>query len=505
MLRKGAPLASQPAATTAETDGSGQWNLDQQTHTGSSDFVGSSTAPSASSSAEPTIIQLDDHAAMPAGGLDDGMAMMTGDTGMRARAAGGAPPSSSERPQLSPPQSRRAGRGKQHDEDDFDPVEEFLAVLPPPLARGLVAVGKKLNPSGMQLVAVKKDLHEDPNKANDTVYTSGNKHRQLVQALTAGLKPYGLALAIATIVWLLTTLITPAFFGYPYLYKGFSIPDLFSASWALLLWGGVLSSAVWYFRGRDVRTQGRPFLLKAANALILATLEEFGFRFLFVCVAMVVAALFNGLIEQVGLYLGALMMCAGIVVIIIAALYLMGVLKQNEHVRRIMKRYNPVHVVVGSGILIAAGLFVLVMGLVWSALFSIVWDWIIFPVANFLTLYQYDQFFMGAFGMNTSNYQGAFTGSRMRRKMWQANAVDNRMFMVGVLLANVFYRDGKKYQGVLGWINSWYVGLALANVMINHGLFTALAVHLLYDAQFFVAGYLINKYFAKRRASLDDL
>jgi hypothetical protein len=41
--------------------------------------------------------------------------------------------------------------------------------------------------------------------------------------------------------------------------------------------------------------------------------------------------------------------------------------------------------------------------------------------------------------------------------------------------------------------------------MINHGLFTALAVHLLYDAQFFVAGYLINKYFAKRRASLDDL
>jgi hypothetical protein len=123
----------------------------------------------------------------------------------------------------------------------------------------------------------------------------------------------------------------------------------------------------------------------------------------------------------------------------------------------------------------------------------------------------------------------------MRRKMWLSNAADNRMFMVGVLLANVFYRDGKKYQGVLGWINSWYVcrpthtrhdtthtthahtynrtraigrryvGLALANVMIHHGLFTALAVHLLYDAQFFVAGYLINKYFAKRRASLDDL
>jgi hypothetical protein len=183
-----------------------------------------------------------------------------------------------------------SGLGKSQDEDDFDPVEEFLAVLPPPLARGLVAVGKKLNPSGMQLVAVKKDLHEDPNKANDTVYTSGNKHRQLVLALTAGLKPYGLALAIATVVWLLTTLITPTydpspllfsgpaakrptglttafgrparvvscrvvrwcvcravvrvscrvrrFFGYPYLYTGFSISDLFSASWALLLWGG---------------------------------------------------------------------------------------------------------------------------------------------------------------------------------------------------------------------------------------------------------------------------
>jgi hypothetical protein len=38
---------------------------------------------------------------------------------------------------------------------------------------------------------------------------------------------------------------------------------------------------------------------------------------------MVATAIFNGLIEQVGLYLGALMMCAGIVVLIIAALYLM--------------------------------------------------------------------------------------------------------------------------------------------------------------------------------------
>jgi hypothetical protein len=49
------------------------------------------------------------------------------------------------------------------------------------------------------------------------------------------------------------------------------------------------------------------------------------------------------------------------------------------------------------------------------------------------------------------------------------------------------------------------VGLALANVMINYGLFTALAVHLLYDAQFFVVGYIINKYFAKRRAGHNDL
>jgi hypothetical protein len=56
----------------------------------------------------------------------------------------------------------------------------------------------------------------------------------------------------------------------------------------------------------------------------------------------------------------------------------------------------------------------------------------------------------------------------MRRKMWQANAVDNRMFMVGVLLANVFYRDGKKYQGVLGWINSWYVCRPRPNTHDTH-------------------------------------
>jgi hypothetical protein len=111
MLRKGVPLGSHPASsTTAEMEGSGQWNLGQQTPTGSSDFVGgsSSTVPT-SSAAEPTIIQLDDAATLPAGGgLDDGVAMMTGDTGMRARAAGGGgTSSSSDRPQLEPP--RRSG------------------------------------------------------------------------------------------------------------------------------------------------------------------------------------------------------------------------------------------------------------------------------------------------------------------------------------------------------------------------------------------------------------
>jgi len=56
---------------------------------------------------------------------------------------------------------------------------------------------------------------------------------------------------------------------------------------------------------------------------------------------------------------------------------------------------------------------------------------------------------------------------------WQVGAA--------MLTANAFFRDGHKYQGILGVINSWFIGMALFWVMFTYGLPAAIFVHFAYD------------------------
>ncbi len=50
-----------------------------------------------------------------------------------------------------------------------------------------------------------------------------------------------------------------------------------------------------------------------------------------------------------------------------------------------------------------------------------------------------------------------------------------------MLAANAKFRDGHKYQGMLGWINSWFMGLYFFWLMFNYGLPAAIVVHIVYD------------------------
>ena len=50
-----------------------------------------------------------------------------------------------------------------------------------------------------------------------------------------------------------------------------------------------------------------------------------------------------------------------------------------------------------------------------------------------------------------------------------------------ILYTNAFFRDGHKYQGLLGWINSWFMGMYLWFVALNYGLVAAIFIHFLYD------------------------
>lgn len=55
----------------------------------------------------------------------------------------------------------------------------------------------------------------------------------------------------------------------------------------------------------------------------------------------------------------------------------------------------------------------------------------------------------------------------------------------GMLLANATFRDGHAYQGLFGWLNSWFIGMFLFWIMFTYGLWAAIFVHFMYDFMIF--------------------
>lgn len=60
---------------------------------------------------------------------------------------------------------------------------------------------------------------------------------------------------------------------------------------------------------------------------------------------------------------------------------------------------------------------------------------------------------------------------------------DSRTWLVGgaMLTTNAFFRNGHKYQGIFGWVNSWFMGMFLFYVMLTHGLLAGIVIHVIYD------------------------
>ena len=46
-----------------------------------------------------------------------------------------------------------------------------------------------------------------------------------------------------------------------------------------------------------------------------------------------------------------------------------------------------------------------------------------------------------------------------------------------MVTTNAFFRDGHKYQGIFGWINSWFGGMFLFYIMFTYGIVAAIVVH----------------------------
>ena len=59
-----------------------------------------------------------------------------------------------------------------------------------------------------------------------------------------------------------------------------------------------------------------------------------------------------------------------------------------------------------------------------------------------------------------------------------------------LLSANAMFRNGHKYQGPIGIVNSWYIGMFLFWIMFQFGLIVAIIVHILYDVIVFTVKHL---------------
>ena len=57
-----------------------------------------------------------------------------------------------------------------------------------------------------------------------------------------------------------------------------------------------------------------------------------------------------------------------------------------------------------------------------------------------------------------------------------------------MLYTNAFFRDGHRYQGPIGVLNSWFAGMFLFWIMFTYGLPAAILVHFMYDFLIFSLG-----------------
>ncbi|MFA7216836.1 MAG: hypothetical protein WC095_02555 [Candidatus Paceibacterota bacterium] len=88
--------------------------------------------------------------------------------------------------------------------------------------------------------------------------------------------------------------------------------------------------------------------------------------------------------------------------------------------------------------------------------------YIVGPIANWFTLGELESFIFHSTG-------------------WAVGAA--------MLTTNAFFRDGHRYLGFLGFVNSWFLGMFLFWIMFKYGLLAAILIHFTYDFLIYLVHY----------------
>ncbi|MFT5849366.1 MAG: hypothetical protein ACI9H6_000173 [Patiriisocius sp.] len=69
------------------------------------------------------------------------------------------------------------------------------------------------------------------------------------------------------------------------------------------------------------------------------------------------------------------------------------------------------------------------------------------------------------------------------------------LLLMGAMTANVWFRDGHKYQGPVGWLDSWVVGFVFLYAALTYSLLTAIILHSMWNILVYTSIYAKRKWF----------
>ena len=251
-------------------------------------------------------------------------------------------------------------------------------------------------------------------------------------------------LALMFLVTLLVNWVTGGFFDYPYLNGGLPSFETLWSFWPLGLWCAFLV-VVANNHVRSSYLDERLWVTGMFTGNLAGIWEEIGYRYLFIMPAMVAVAFSNWLLS-------------GWFAWVFLALWAIGTLAifaDDKHKVR-------------SGI--KSLLMLILMIYIWDKPDPWYWAYqhVIMPAINFISLGSFIDIFE-----NTERHAP--------------------LMVMGAILANNWFRDGHKYQGLVGWLDSWIVGFVLMYACFTHGLLTAIVLHCLWNSLVYTSIYAKRK------------
>jgi hypothetical protein len=227
--------------------------------------------------------------------------------------------------------------------------------------------------------------------------------------------------------------VRPSFFSFPYFYWGGW--EAVAKFWPLFVWAIALHLALHYLSFPDSWMSMEENKEQLSWDLLTSTLagiwEELGYRFFFVCYAMI-GIWFLNFVFSMGLAVVLALALAGL------SFYLVLSDKWSD------RGWAAVALLGAAAVL-------------WLGYYADPVYWIHYVmkyIVYWTTLFQMESVLYG-------NHDA--------------------LFIFGAIVANAWFRDGHKYQGPLGIVNSWYGGMILLYATVTYGLLTAIVVHALYN------------------------